>query len=100
MKTQTKHTRESILSLLEKRDEAITRGIVAIWRYQTSSEKVTGTTNQDNGVGFNGADAPLLTSFAEQINRGRTLSEKQMGWARKKMPKYAGQLARIANAKQ
>jgi hypothetical protein len=37
----------------------------------------------------------MLTSFAKQIARGRTLSEKQLSIAHRRLPKYAGQLAQI-----
>jgi hypothetical protein len=82
------------------------RAITALWRYQTAHEQIAGETNVKNGVGFNGNDAHILTSFAEQINRkesqgvpaGRRLSPKQLVIAYKKLPKYAKQLFRIANA--
>lgn len=81
-------------------DEWLRRGIVAIYNYQTQLEQTTEQTRDDNGVGFNGVDAELLTSFAKQILKGSLLSPKQLGIARKKMPKYAGQLWKIAHAKQ
>ena len=82
------------------------RAIVALWRYQTAHEQIAGETNVKNGVGFNGNDAYILTSFAEQINRkerqgvpaGRRLSPKQLVIAYKKLPKYAKQLFKIAIA--
>lgn len=77
----------------------VTRAIVAIYNYQTSHEQVAERTEEHNGVGFNGADAEILSSFAKQILTGRTLSQKQLTIAFKKMPKYAGQLERIAAQK-
>jgi hypothetical protein len=62
-------------------------------------------TKHHNGVGFNGRDAAILSSFAKQImsweatsnpRYPQPLSPKQFDLARRMMPKYAGQLARIA----
>ena len=71
------------------------RAVVVIWQKQTASEQEVKVTADRNGVGFNGTDAGILSSFAEQINRGRTLSPKQLEIAFRKMPKYAGQIERI-----
>lgn len=75
------------------------RGILAIYEKQTYEEKNAGNTIIDNGIGFNGADAFILSSFAKQLNQGRILSVKQLAIARKRMPKYAGQLLKIAKEK-
>lgn len=91
--------KEEVRDLLKRNDEAVRRGIVAVYRLQTESEKVAGVTQEDNGVGFNGLDAPFLTSLAQQILRGKTLSQRQMTAGRKAVLKYAGQLARIANGR-
>ena len=42
--------------------------------------------------GFNGTDANILSSFAEQLLKGRTLSAKQLAIAFKKLPKYSRQV--------
>jgi hypothetical protein len=91
------YTKEAIRTLLETNDRAVARGVVAIYRYQTEAEQATQTTRDANGVGFNGVDAEILSSFALWINGGRPLTPKMLALARKKMMKYAGQLARIAN---
>ena len=111
-----KWTKESIKAKMSQTnhegDMWVVRGMLAILQFQTAEEKVNGVTVEDNGVGFNGVDAELLTSFADQASRvlverpndplryTRSLSPKQMEIARKKMLKYAGQLARIANSKE
>ncbi|NBU04205.1 MAG: hypothetical protein EBT60_07875 [Bacteroidetes bacterium] len=69
-----------------------TRAIVKLWQRQTADEQATQSTGQDNGIGFNGTDAFILSSFAEQINKGRTLSPKQLAIAFKKLPKYSKQI--------
>ena len=69
-----------------------TRAIVKLWERQTADEQAAQTTGHDNGVGFNGTDAFILSSFAEQINKGRTLSPKQLAIAFRKLPKYSKQI--------
>ena len=92
-----KWTKEEIKDLLGRNAKAVTNGVLAIYRNQTRDEQCTQSTNHNNGIGFSGADAGILSSFAEQLLRGQNLSEKQMVIARKKIMKYAGQLARMAN---
>jgi len=92
--------KEDIRAMLETRDVAVEKGLVSILKFQTSEETVRESTIEDNGVGFNGADAPFLTSLAKQVAAGRHLNERQMKFGRKCMLKYSGQLARIANGKQ
>ena len=80
-----------------KNDEAVKRGLLAIYARQTADEQAAESTSHLNGIGFNGVDAPILSSFAKQLRARNWLSEKQLTLARRKMTKYAGQLARIAN---
>lgn len=75
------------------------RALLAIYEFQTAEEQVIETTKEKNGVGFNGVDAEILTSFAKQVQAGRTLSAKQMAIVFKKMPKYAGQLQKLVSGK-
>ena len=77
-----------------------TRAIVALYTFQTDSEKHMRQTLKNNNVGFNGIDAELLSSFAEQILAGRTLSDKQIAIAYRKLGKYSKQLHRIACANE
>ena len=111
MKTYTK---EDIVRMLTLSNTAVERAVMALYERQTADEQATQATREHNGVGFNGTDAPILTSFAEQLkgigwytnnygvsvrrNAPRRLSEKQLALARRKVLKYAGQLAAIANA--
>ena len=69
-----------------------TRGLVKIYTLQTADEQASDTTSHNNGVGFNGCDANILSSFAKQINNGRNLSAKQMAIVYKKMPRYYRQI--------
>ena len=101
MDKQKKWTKEEIKEKLEANNSSsviwIQRGILAIYAKQTEDEKFEKSTNYNNNVGFTGVDAKILSSFAEQLIKGWTLSKKQIEIAKKKMPKYAGQLSKIAN---
>lgn len=108
------YTKEAIRGLLERSDKAVEQATIRLWERQTADEQQAQQTGHKNGEGFNGTDAEILSSFAEQLQgigsytwNGRTytrkgpkpLSDKQMEIARRKVVKYAGQLAEIANAK-
>jgi hypothetical protein len=90
-------TKEEIKDLLEISSKMVHRSIVKIYEKQTDDEKQTLETKHHNGVGFNGVDAEIMSSFARQILNGKTLSPKQMSIAKRKIKKYSGQLAKIAN---
>jgi hypothetical protein len=102
-----KWTVDEIKQNLRINDTWVYRGIVAIYNLQTIEEKDVNETTEQNGVGFNGVDANILSSFANQIiswensdtcKKYRTpLSKKQLTIARKKIIKYSKQLAKIAN---
>ena len=76
------------------------RGALALYQRQTADEQSNCSTKYHNGQGFTAVDAPFLSSLAEQLLKGRSLSQKQNDYARKCMQKYAAQLAKIANGKQ
>jgi len=77
-----------------------TRAIVKLWERQTTDEQIAQNTGHDNGVGFNSTDAFILSSFAEQINKGRTLSPKQLQISFKKLPKYSRQVISLIPAEK
>lgn len=100
-------TAEQIRAKLVTDDRWLIRGILAIYAGQTADEQEGEYTANRNNVGYNSADAGILCSFAKQIERwqrggryGSPLSPRQKALARQKMAKYAGQLARIAAAKE
>lgn len=65
---------------------------------QTNDEQVNQQTTHDNGIGFSGCDAEFLSSLAEQYLRRGNLSDKQMSFVHKKMPKYARQVIAMSDA--
>lgn len=90
-------TKDEIRKNIENSDAWLCRAIRAIYRFQTEHEKCAENTLESNGVGFNGIDAAIMSSFAQQLEAGRGLSKKQFAIARKRMVKYSGQLTKIAN---
>ena len=72
------------------------KGMLRIYEFQTASEQATGATRDHNNVGFSGCDGEILSSFCEQVKKGRILSPKQMALVFKKMPRYWKQLAAVA----
>ncbi len=78
----------------------LVRGLVALFRRQTEDEQRSEDTKYQNKMGFNSADAPVLTSLARQWQERNWLSTPQIGLARRLMGKYSGQLARIARGEE
>lgn len=83
---------EYVANQLKTNQSWATKAIVRLYQLQTADEQCSQSTHNKNGVGFTGADANILSSFAEQIDRGRTLSPKQLAIAFKKLPKYSRQI--------
>jgi hypothetical protein len=88
----------------------VARAVEVIYERQTADEQSDGQTKHHNGIGFNGVDAAILSSFARQVKAWKAtpegerrfpcpLSARQLELARKKMAKYSGQLAAIAAEK-
>jgi hypothetical protein len=94
------YNKEDIQAKLKSSDKWLIRGLLAIYNNQTSHEKVVEGVVEDNGIGFNGVDGEILTKMAKWYNDKGWLSPKQIALVRRKMLKYAGQLAKIANEKQ
>jgi hypothetical protein len=95
-----------IRAILASNDFALESALLRIFDRQTAGEQDAGVTVEHNGMGFTGVDAEILTSFANQVraNRygrpmGQRLTDKQRVILRRRMAKYAGQLASIAPEK-
>lgn len=89
--------KESMWSILEKNDEQLIKALLKLYKYQTSTEQYARNTLYFNSVGFNGTDGKFLSSLATFYQRFNRLSSKQLWCLRKRMKKYSGQLAKIAN---
>lgn len=83
---------ETLKDLLKRNNKAVERAILLIYSFQTHEERTYGHTGVKNGKGFNRVDANILSSFAEQLNKGYSLSEKQINIARIRILKYTGQI--------
>ena len=93
------YTKTMIQTKLNENQHWLERAILALYKRQTADEQERERTRHRNRIGFNSCDAPFLTSLAKWLLSGRHLTEKQCYKARIKVAKYAGQLARIANAR-
>ncbi len=89
-------TTPKIKHQLEINQDWLERAIRAIYDRQTAQEQRTEQTIEHNGQGFTGADAPYLTYVATYLQT-KHLSGYHVAKARRRMLKYSGQLAKIAN---
>ena len=94
-----KWTKEEIREKMATDGRWLIRGLLAIYDRQTFQEQLNGYTVEDNGIGFNGVDAEILSSIAMNYKTRNFISPKQLAIVQKKMPKYANQLAKIANGR-
>jgi hypothetical protein len=94
--TKTK-IRDFVKTKLEKDPAWSKRALLRIFEFQTREEQHEEHTLFHNGVGFTGTDGKILSSFAKQLERKGTLSEKQMYLLMKKMPKYWSQVVKISD---
>lgn len=94
---EKKWTKEEIKEKLKTDDRWLYRAIFVIFEKQTYEEQNIEATVKANGVGFTGADARLMSYLAKWVKQHGRLNEKWRAEARRRMVKYSGQLAKIAN---
>lgn len=94
MKTWTK---TEIQNLLSTNNTMVIRSLLQIYNRQTDDEKTYKETAYNNGIGFNGCDANIMSNMAEFYLKKGYLSNNQINIVRKKIMKYSGQLTKIAN---
>ena len=105
MTTTTTISKETMLGYLRAQLTSnpawAVKALTLVYSYQTADEQEDKKTSLKNGAGFNGLDAEILSSFSEQVLKGRKLSPKQMAIVHRKMPRYARQvLASISPEKE
>ena len=83
----------TVRSYLEMSDENVERALLALYSRQTESEQRGDYTAESNMVGFNMFDAPSLSRMAKKLLEGAKLSPGEVWMARRRLRKYAGQLA-------
>lgn len=93
------HTKQSIRERLSNDEDLISEALIYLYRCQTESEKEEGVTAEQNGKGFNYEDASKLSYYAILLLDGKTLSELQLEEAKRRLPKYAGQILTYIQSK-
>ena len=83
---------EQLKAAMEFDNGTLERCLLRLYKNQTEQEQLNATTTENNGIGFNGTDAYILTKYVEQLKKGFHLTEKQINLTRRKMIKYAKQL--------
>jgi hypothetical protein len=96
MKKTIKAWTEEIVALLDSRQDAVERGLLVIDAFQTADERSGKYTYYQNGVGWGGSDAEFGSSLAARVREGRSLTAKQLHYARKLVKKYRRQLVDVA----
>jgi hypothetical protein len=86
----------AIQNLIATNDKAVVRGLIAIYERQTEAEKNTQATLENNGIGFSGCDAEILSSFVKWYKEHGYLSPKQLAISRNKITRYWKQLLQVA----
>lgn len=102
MKTFTK---DMILDALARSPKFVERSLLALYERQTADEQDGAVTAHQNGAGFSGPDAFILTEFSKwclrsQRPEGERLTPKQLELARKKLTRYTRQLIEVAEERQ
>lgn len=99
MKATKENTTKFVKNMLRSNKVWATKALVRIYQEnQTADEQAAKTTSYDNGIGFSGVDAMFASSLAEQYLKRGYLSDKQMTFVYKIMPKYAGQVIKMSDA--
>ena len=91
-------TVDEITTLMQTNDTVLYGALKKLYACQTADEQAMGVTAENNGIGFNGVDSEIMSSFAEFLLKKGYLSPKQKEIARKKLYKYRKQLTNLANA--
>ena len=90
-------TQEQMADFIQNNDKVLYSALQALYKCQTDEEKSSKDALLQNGVGFNGVDAPFLSSVAQFLNKNGFLTEKQKVLTRKKLVKYMRQITNMAN---
>jgi hypothetical protein len=112
---QTKKARvEFLREKVASDDRYLIKGLIAIFECQTQEEKVRNSVSVHNGIGFSRFDVDVLSEISKKLLQAGALSAIQnrepvdcnqyltpyeRNVLRKRMQKYVGQLARIAEFK-
>lgn len=92
--------RTRILAALDSNPTAVAKALYVLHKRQTPDEQFSKSTQHLNGVGFNAADARILSELALHVIQGGTLNDRQLAEARSRIKKYVGQLEEVAMEKE
>jgi hypothetical protein len=99
MKTTKKNIDSFVKNQLRTNKVWALKALVRIYQEnQTNDEQVAKVTSHDNGIGFTGVDAGFASSLAEQYLKRGSLSDKQMGFVFKIIPKYSRQVIQMSDS--
>jgi hypothetical protein len=88
---------EFVRNQLKNNEQWAKKALLKIYDLQTEDEQNLGTTKHYNNVGFSGAHAEIMSSFAEQLLNKGWLSPKQMRIVHKIISKYTRQIIQISD---
>lgn len=86
-----------IRNILIRSNEAVEKGIVAIFERQTADEQRAQTARYNNSIGFSAAHASRGSYYAKWVKGGRKLSGNHVLEGRKLILHYVRQLVEISN---
>lgn len=86
------HEQDRLQTLIKTTDEWAIGALLKIYSFQTADEQYTGGTHHNNAMGFNATDAEFMSSLSEQFLKKGSLSDKQIGYVKRIILKYIGQL--------
>ena len=75
-------------------NKAVEWALRVLYARQTTAEQASDITTEANGRGFNSRDADIFSSFARWVERGRSLSNKQLAICRATSKSGVARLAR------
>ncbi len=84
--------KQELLDKIKESDEWAIGAMLTIYRKQTSDEQDHGNTVHENKIGFSGADASIMSSMSQFFTKRGSLTEKQLAYVRKIIPKYTRQM--------
>lgn len=89
-------SKESLIQALKTqiatRDNQAIKALITVFNNQTEDEQITDDVRVYNNMGFTPFDAEFMSSLAKQYLNKNYLSQKQLSYVKKVMPKYARQL--------
>lgn len=89
-------SKESLIQALKNqiatRDNQALKALVSVFNNQTEDEQIADDVKVYNDMGFTPFDAEFMSSLAKQYLNKNYLSQKQLQYVKKIMPKYARQL--------